>query len=78
MINVAVVDPSVVLANPAAPPLEGRPLDTSSTNCPATGCAWSFDNVNISKITLGLVGILDDGRTTGSPVGQDRHRRGRR
>lgn len=68
MINVAVVDPSVVLANPAAPPLQGGALDTSAANCPAaTGCAWSFDNVDISKISLGLVGILSDARTA-SPV----------
>ena len=65
MINVAVVDPSIVLANPAAPPLKGGPLDTSTANCPGSSCAWSFDNVNISTISLGLVGILDDARTTG-------------
>lgn len=65
MINVAIVDPSVVLANPAAPPLQGGPLDT--TSCPTTGCTWSFDNVNISGISLGLVGILSDARTA-SPV----------
>jgi hypothetical protein len=66
MINVAVVDPYVVISNPAAPPLAGKALDISSTNCSATtGCAWSFDNVDISQITLGLVGILDDQRTTG-------------
>jgi len=64
MINVAVVDPSVVLSNPTAPPLAGGALDTSTTNCSATtGCAWSFNNVDISKISLGLVGILDDART---------------
>lgn len=66
MINVAVVDPAIVIANPSAAPLQGGPLDTSAANCPAaTGCAWSFDNVNISGISLGLVGILDDARTTG-------------
>lgn len=66
MINVAVVDPYVVISNPAAPPLAGKALDISSANCPmTTGCAWSFDNVDISGITLGLVGILDDQRTTG-------------
>jgi hypothetical protein len=66
MINVAVVDPYVVISNPTAPPLAGKALDISTTNCSATtGCAWSFDNVDISKITLGLVGILDDQRTTG-------------
>ncbi len=68
MINVAVVDPSIVLSNPAAAPLAGGALDTSTGNCPAaTGCAWSFDNVNISGISLGLVGILSDARTA-SPV----------
>jgi hypothetical protein len=66
MINVAVVDPAIVIANPTAPPLQGGALDTSAGNCSATaGCAWSFDNVNISGISLGLVGILDDARTTG-------------
>lgn len=60
---VAVVDPTTVIANPAAPPLAGGALDTTSGNCP---CAWSFDNVDISKITLGLVGIVDDGRAAGS------------
>ena len=63
MINVAVVDPAIVIANPTAPPLAGGALTT--TGCPATGCPWSFDNVNVSGISLGLVGILDDARTTG-------------
>ena len=62
---VAVVDPSIVLANPAAPPLKGGPLDTSAGNCGAAGCAWSFDSVNIVTISLGLVGIIDDTRTAG-------------
>src|SRR5947209_4743956 len=65
MINVAVVDPAIVIANPTAPPLQGGALDTSAGNCPSGTCAWSFDNVNISNISLGLVGILDDARTTG-------------
>jgi hypothetical protein len=65
MINVAVVDPAIVIANPAAPPLAGAALDTSTANCATTGCAWSFNNVDISHISLGLVGILDDQRTTG-------------
>jgi hypothetical protein len=65
MINVAVVDPAIVIANPTAPPLQGGALDTSAGNCPSGTCAWSFDNVNISGISLGLVGILDDARTTG-------------
>jgi len=65
MINVAVVDPAIVIANPSAAPLAGGALDTTAGNCGATGCAWSFDNVNISGISLGLVGILDDARTTG-------------
>jgi len=66
MINVAVVDPAIVIANPTAAPLQGGPLDTSAGNCMgANGCLWSFDNVNISSISLGLVGILDDARTSG-------------
>ncbi len=64
MMAVAVVDPSVVLANAAAPPLKGGPLDTSPANCPAGACAWSFDNVDITNISLGLVGIVQDTRTT--------------
>ena len=66
MINVAVVDPAIVIANPAAPPLAGGALDTSTAQLLATnGCAWSFNNVDIASISLGLVGILDDARTTG-------------
>jgi hypothetical protein len=65
MINVAVVDPAIVIANPTAAPLQGGALDTSAGNCSSGTCAWSFDNVNISGISLGLVGILDDARTTG-------------
>jgi hypothetical protein len=64
MMAVAVVDPSIVLANPAAPPLQGGPLNTMSANCPGGACAWSFDNVDITNISLGLVGIVDDLRTT--------------
>jgi hypothetical protein len=61
---VAVVDPAVVIANPAAPPLAGGPLDTTTAgNCGASGCAWSFPSVDISKISLGLVGLVDDMRT---------------
>lgn len=68
MVNVAVVDPAAVLANPNATPLAGGALDTSTTNCSATtGCAWSFNNVDVSKISLGLVGILSDARTA-NPV----------
>jgi len=63
-LQVAVVDPAVVIANPSAPPLAGGPLNTMPANCGASGCAWSFDSVDISKISLGLVGIVDDTRTT--------------
>ena len=62
MLTVAVVDPVIVLANPAAPPLAGGPLDTTACS-PTAGCTWSFDNVDITHISLGLVGILDDTRT---------------
>jgi hypothetical protein len=63
-LTVAVVDPSVVILSPTAPPLAQAALDTSPANCNAiTGCAWSLDNADISKITLGLVGIIDDTRT---------------
>src|SRR6266700_2673322 len=64
MMLVAVVDPVTVLANANAAPLAGGALDTSATNCGTRGCAWSFDNVNIGGITLGLVGIVDDARTS--------------
>jgi hypothetical protein len=65
MLTVSVVDPVIVLANPNATPLAGGPLDTS--NCsPTTGCPWSFDNVDITTISIGLVGILDDARTPAS------------
>jgi hypothetical protein len=63
-LSVAVVDPVTVIANPNAAPLAGGALNTMAGNC-AAGCAWSFDNVDISNITLGLVGIVDDMRTTG-------------
>ncbi|HET6148868.1 MAG TPA: hypothetical protein VFH68_15130 [Polyangia bacterium] len=59
---VAVVDPMVVIATPTAPPLAGGALDTSPANC-TSGCAWGFPSVDISKIQLGLVGIVDDART---------------
>jgi hypothetical protein len=63
-LKVSIVDPVTVIANPNAPGLADRTLDTSAGNC-AAGCAWSFDNVDISNISLGLVGIIDDMRTTG-------------
>ena len=61
--QVAVVDPAVVISTPLAPPLAGGPLDTTASNCGASGCAWSFPSVDISKIGLGLVGLVDDART---------------
>ena len=63
-LRVDVVDPVTVIADPNAAPLKGGPLDTTAGNCTA-GCAWSFDDVDISGISLGLVGIVDDLRTTG-------------
>ena len=63
MLAVAVVDPVAVLADPNATPLAGGALDTSAGNCGTSGCAWHFDNVDISKISIGLVGVVDDTRT---------------
>jgi hypothetical protein len=67
MMGVAVVNPETVLANPNAPPLAGAALDTEAGNCPGGACAWSFPDVDISGIRLGLVGIVDDAR----PAGQE-------
>ncbi|HSZ84115.1 MAG TPA: hypothetical protein VLA14_17645 [Polyangia bacterium] len=64
MLEVAIVDPQAVLADPAAAPLGSMTLDTTTTNCDATlGCAWSLPGVDITDQKLGLVGTLADLRT---------------
>jgi hypothetical protein len=64
MLKVDVADPVTVLANPNAPTLATGTLNTSPGTCsPTAGCPWSYDNVDISGISIGLVGIIDDLRT---------------
>ncbi len=66
---VAVADPVAMIVNPAASPLAGGPLDTSASNCAATGsCAWAFDNVDLRNLSLGLTGLIDDGRAPTSRI----------
>jgi hypothetical protein len=64
-LKVSIVDPAVVLTNPSAPPAASMTLDTTTAgNCDATsGCKWSLSGVDITNITLGLVGTLEDKRT---------------
>jgi hypothetical protein len=58
-----------MIVNPAAAPLAGGPLDTSASNCAPTGsCAWAFDNVDLRNLSLGLIGLLDDGRAPTSRI----------
>jgi hypothetical protein len=64
LLKVAIVNPSAVLVDPTAPPLASMTVDTSTGNCDATaGCAFKFTSVDISDVTLGLVGTLEDLRT---------------
>src|SRR5262245_10326845 len=42
MLQVAIVDPLATISNPTAPPLGQMPLDTTASNCDATGCAFSL------------------------------------
>jgi hypothetical protein len=67
-LQVSVVDPSAELAG--LPALASAALVT--TDCTGdggafVGCPWSFASVNIGNITLGLVVVLQDLRTT-APV----------
>jgi hypothetical protein len=60
---VAVADPLATIVNSTAPPLAGGPLDTSASNCAPTGsCPWAFANVDLRNLSLGLIGLIDDGR----------------
>jgi hypothetical protein len=64
MMEVAVVNPATVITQPNAPPLTAMALDTTASNCDATlGCQFSLSGVDITKVTLGLVGTLEDQRT---------------
>ena len=66
---VAVADPVAMIVNPAALPLAGGSLDTSASNCAATGsCPWAFDNVDLRNLSLGLIGLIDDGRAPASRI----------
>jgi hypothetical protein len=64
-LRVAIVDPQKVIADPAATPLGSMNLDTSTGNCDATtmACKWKLSGVDITRLTLGLVGTLEDLRT---------------
>src|SRR5215471_15317813 len=78
MVTVSIVDPAVELAG--GPALASAPLDTTACVAPsdggaadggdaaagggAAGCPWIFPSVNIAGITLGLVGKIEDQRTT--------------
>ncbi len=63
MLKVAIVDPTAVIADPNAAPLASAALNTSSTNCTAAGCGFSLTGVDITNLTLGLVGTVEDTRT---------------
>ena len=58
-LTVGIVDPAAVLTNPGAPPAASMALDTTTEPC----CQFSFPGVDITNITLGLVGSLEDQRT---------------
>jgi hypothetical protein len=63
-LKISIVDPATVLTMPNAPPAASMTLDTTTTgNCDANGCKWSLSGVDITNITLGLVGTLEDKRT---------------
>jgi hypothetical protein len=63
MLKVAIVNPTAVLVDPAALPLGAMNLDTTAGCASATGCAWSLSAIDISNLSLGLVGTLEDLRT---------------
>jgi hypothetical protein len=64
MLKVAIIDPSAVIADPTTPPLGSMTLDMSTGNCDMTaGCSWRLEGVDITNLTLGLVGTLEDTRT---------------
>jgi hypothetical protein len=60
-LTVAIVDPAAVLTNPTAAPAASMTLDTTAGNCTA-GCKFSLSGVDITNMTLGLVGTLEDKR----------------
>jgi hypothetical protein len=65
MLKVSIIDPTATILDPNAPPLGAMTLDTTMSNCTATlGCAWTLPGVDITKQTLGLVGALEDTRTS--------------
>jgi hypothetical protein len=60
---VAIADPVAMIVDSAAPPLAGGPLDTTASNCAPTGtCPWAFANVDLRDLSLGLIGLIGDGR----------------
>jgi hypothetical protein len=64
MLKIAIVEPAKVVIDPNATPLGSAPLDTSPGNCDTTmSCRWTLPGVDISRLTLDLVGTLEDMRT---------------
>ncbi|HEY2731040.1 MAG TPA: hypothetical protein VGK52_13945 [Polyangia bacterium] len=64
MLKIAIVNPTEVILNPDATPLGSMALDTSAANCDATtGCKWTLAGVDITNLSIGLVGTLEDTRT---------------
>jgi hypothetical protein len=65
LLKVAIVDPSATIVDATTPPLGSMALDTSAGNCDATGgaCKWTLPGVDITNLSLGLVGTLEDTRT---------------
>jgi hypothetical protein len=62
-LKIAIIDPAATIFDAATPPLGSMALDTSAANCGATGCGWALVGVDITNLTLGLVGTLEDTRT---------------
>ncbi len=66
---VAIADPVAMIIDSTAPPLAGGPLDTSASNCAPTGsCPWAFANVDLRNLSLGLIGLIGDGRAPTSRI----------
>ena len=76
MMAVAVVDPSTVLVNPSAPPLQGGPLNTMTSNCPA-GPVRGALTTSTSRRSRWAWSASSTTCARPARLGQDRHRRGR-
>jgi hypothetical protein len=68
-LKVAIVNPATALTQPDAPPVASRALDTTADNCDAAlGCNFSLSGVDLTFVTLGLVGTLEDTRPADARV----------